>query len=133
MRNGIDYVPVYFATQNGKEPVRAWIDDLNENQQKSVVAAISSVVQHFPNIPKSNLLRKISGSRHEDMWEIRVRLIHKMIARILFYVHGSKIVLLHAFIKKSKRTPKHELDLAVRRMREYLDTLEDYTYENQQT
>ena len=50
------------------------------------------------------------------MWEIRIRLIHKMIARILFCVHDSKIVFLHAFIKKSKRTPKRDLDLAVRRM-----------------
>ena len=125
MKNEINYDPVYFATQNGKEPVRSWIDDLSEDQQKSVFAAMSSVVQHFPNVPRSNLLRKISGSRYEDMWEIRVRLIHKMIARILFCVHDSKIVFLHAFIKKSKRTPKQDLDLAVRRMQEYLNTLED--------
>ena len=132
MRNRIDYDPVYFATQSGKEPVKVWIDDLNEDQQKSVFAAISSVVQHFPNIPKSNLLRKISGSKYEDMWEIRIRLIHKMIARILFYVHDSKIVFLHAFIKKSNRTPKKDLDLAIRRKREYLDTLEDYVDEKEQ-
>lgn len=123
MRNRIDYDPVYFATQSGKEPVKVWIDDQPENQQKLVFAAISFVVQHFPNIPKSNLLRKISG--YENMWEIRIRLIHKMIARILFCVHDSKIVFLHAFIKKSRRIPKHDLDLAVRRMREYIKSLED--------
>ena len=32
-------------------------------------------------------------------------------------VHDSSMVLLHGFIKKSQKTPAHELDVAVKRMK----------------
>lgn len=38
--------------------------------------------------------------------------------RVLFCLDGSTIVLLHGFKKKSRRTPKADLDLARRRKKE---------------
>ena len=41
------------------------------------------------------------------------------IARVLFcYMVGRRIVMLHCFIKKTQKTPKKELDIAIRRMKE---------------
>jgi phage-related protein len=40
------------------------------------------------------------------------------IARVLFTVSGPVLVPLHGFIKKSQKTPKEDLDLARRRLRE---------------
>jgi phage-related protein len=49
-----------------------------------------------------------------SMWEVRSRLEDR-IARVIFCVEGRTMVLLHGFIKKTQKTPKHELDLAVKR------------------
>jgi phage-related protein len=36
-------------------------------------------------------------------------------ARVLFCVEGECMVLRHGFIKKTQKTPQHELDLAIKR------------------
>lgn len=52
-----------------------------------------------------------------DVWEVRVRLDTR-IARILFALEGSIMVLLHGFIKKQQKTPKPDLDLAKERLKQ---------------
>lgn len=37
---------------------------------------------------------------------------------MIFVVVDDQMVLLHAFIKKSQKTPKNDLDLALKRMKE---------------
>lgn len=49
------------------------------------------------------------------LWEVRCRLEDR-IARVIFCVEGPVMVLLHGFIKKTQKTPKHELDLAMKRL-----------------
>jgi len=48
------------------------------------------------------------------LWEVRSRLGDR-IARVLFCVEGQTMVLLHGFMKKTQKTPKHDLDLALKR------------------
>ena len=61
------------------------------------------------------LCRPMAGRR--GLWEIRTTLAGNRIARVLFCAHDGNLVLLHGFIKKTRRAPKRELDLAVRRKR----------------
>jgi phage-related protein len=58
------------------------------------------------------LVRKLD----KDLWEVRIHL-DRRIARVLFTMSNSKIVLLHGFIKKSQATPQPDLKLAKDRMR----------------
>lgn len=50
-----------------------------------------------------------------DLWEVRSGL-HNKIARVIFTVEGSKIILLHGFIKKTQKIPQKDLDIAKRRL-----------------
>ena len=59
------------------------------------------------------LVRHLGGG----LWEVRTRLDNR-IARVLFVLSGSKMVLLHGFIKKQQTTPKPDIDLAKERMKE---------------
>lgn len=44
------------------------------------------------------------------------------IGRALYcYLVGERVVVLHAFVKKTKATPKHDLEVARRRMKEVRD------------
>ena len=52
-----------------------------------------------------------------DFWEVRSRLTDGKMSRIIFCVDKGRMVLLHGFIKKSRKTPKKDIDLAVRRKR----------------
>jgi phage-related protein len=50
-----------------------------------------------------------------ELWEVRSSLPHGRIARVLFCVEDECMVLLHGFIKRTGKTPKREIDLALRR------------------
>jgi phage-related protein len=50
-----------------------------------------------------------------DIWEVRSSLPHGRIARVLFCVERECMVLLHGFMKKTQKTPKQDIDLALRR------------------
>jgi phage-related protein len=52
------------------------------------------------------------------LWEVRSNISNGRIARVIFCIVGRRMVLLHAFIKKSQKTPGHDLALALRRERE---------------
>ena len=56
-----------------------------------------------------------------DLWEIRSKLSNGNISRIFFTVKDCEIILLHGFIKKSKKTPQKEIDLALTRKNQWLN------------
>lgn len=53
------------------------------------------------------------------LWEVRSKLPTR-IARTLFFVHGKEIILLHGFIKKTRKTPKEDIALALQRKNAYI-------------
>ena len=55
---------------------------------------------------------------YDQLWEVRSSISGIRIARVLFTVHDSRMVLLHGFIKKTQKSPKSDLDLADARKRE---------------
>lgn len=127
MGNKINYESVFFKTQNGKEPVRDWIEnDFRKQEREKIKADMLLVVEYFPNVPKKEMICKMSG--YEDIWEIRIRLPNKTQIRILFLEHCLEIVFLHGFIKKTRKTPKKELKLAKERKQNYLNR-ENNSYE----
>lgn len=66
------------------------------------------------------LVRKLAPG----LWEVRVHLTDG-IARLLFTVVGTMVVLLHGFMKKSQKTPANDLALAQQRLRHLLTEGED--------
>lgn len=51
------------------------------------------------------------------LWEMRLKDADN-IARVIYLAQNKEIVVLHAFIKKTQKTPKQALDTAQRRMKE---------------
>jgi len=54
----------------------------------------------------------------DGLWEIRTKLPGNRIARILLGVDEGVLVALHAFIKKTQKTPPSELAVARKRLKE---------------
>jgi phage-related protein len=57
-------------------------------------------------------------SLEAGLWEVRSTLTQGRIARVLFCEHEGKMALLHAFIKKTQKTPVGDLELALKRKKE---------------
>lgn len=100
----------FYKTDSGTEPVQEWLRELPATDRKKIGEDIKTVQYGWPL--GMSLVRKME----KDLWEIRIHL-QSRIARVLFTLSGDMIVLLHGFIKKSQATPKHDLKLAINRMR----------------
>ena len=60
----------------------------------------------------------LARSLGEGLWEVRSNLPSNRIARVILCFHDGSLVALHAFIKKTQKTPQDELIVARRRMKD---------------
>ena len=101
---------IFYRTEAGHEPVREWLLSLQKFERKMLGEDIKTVQFGWPiGMP---IVRKLDSG----LWEIRTQLENR-IARVLFTLRECHVVLLHGFIKKSRRIPRGDLDLAKQRMR----------------
>ena len=64
-------------------------------------------------------VRPIKGSW--KLWELRVR-VQQGAIRLFYFAHtGRRFVILHGFVKKSGKTPRRDIETAVRRMQDVLE------------
>ncbi|HEV8644924.1 MAG TPA: type II toxin-antitoxin system RelE/ParE family toxin [Burkholderiales bacterium] len=90
--------------------MRNWLKGMPEEERREIGVDIKTVQFGWPlGVP---LVDHVEG----DIWEVRTRLATR-IARVLFSLEGSDMVLLHGFIKKERKTPKSDLDLARQRLK----------------
>jgi phage-related protein len=61
------------------------------------------------------LCRPLGGGLHE----VRSSLPSRREARLIFFVHGENMIVVHGFIKKSRKTPPSEIDRARERQAEH--------------
>lgn len=100
----------FYREASGSEPVRDWLKSLPGNEKREIGIDIKTVQFGWPmGMPVVDFIER-------DIWEVRSRLSTR-IARVLFTLDGGKMILLHGFIKKDRRTPKPDLDLARQRLK----------------
>jgi phage-related protein len=103
---------VFFRTATGGEPVREWLKDLAPEDRKIIGQDLQRIQYRWPvGMPLARALGK-------GLWEVRSNLTGGRIARVIFCFHDSELVAVSAFIKKTQKTPKGELDLALDRKKE---------------
>jgi phage-related protein len=102
----------FYQLSSGREPVREWLKALAAEDRKIIGEDIKDVEFSWPiGMPLCRALGK-------GLWEVRSDLTHGRIARVLFCIHDSRMVLLHGFIKKTQKTPDADLELAIKRTKE---------------
>ena len=103
---------VFYALPSGREPVREWLRALDADDSKVIGEDIKDVEFSWP------IGMPLCRSLGQGLWEVRSTLTQGRIARVLFCVHDGRMVLLHAFIKKTQKTPPADLALAIKRKKE---------------
>lgn len=103
----------FFLLESGEEPVRSWIStECSKEDRKQIGEDIRYVQAKFPQVGLPTWRPLGAG-----LYEVRSGLSGKRISRILVCLADGEIVLLHAFIKKTRRTPAADLKLARTRQR----------------
>jgi phage-related protein len=103
---------VFYANSAGAEPVREWLKVLDRDDRREIGSDILAVQQGWPlGLPLCRSLGKA-------LWEVRSSLLGGRFARVIFAFDGGSIVLLNGFIKKTRKTPPAEIDIALKRLKE---------------
>lgn len=104
----MDYTITYYS-----EAVQEQILDLPDTLAARYVVLTRRMVAIGPNLGEPHT--KAFG---DGLFELRLKGAEG-IARVFFCTQiGKRIVVLHSFIKKSDRTPRRELDVALTRLKE---------------
>jgi len=99
----------FYRSDNGREPVREWLKGLEPEDRQAIGEDIKDVEFSWP------IGMPLVGSLGRELWEVRSSLLHGRIARVIFCQERQRMVLLHGFIKKTRKTPQHDIDLALKR------------------
>jgi phage-related protein len=101
---------VFYRSASGREPVREWLRRLDRESRRVIGEDIKTVQLGWPSgMP---LVRWVGAG----LWEVRSHLRSRQ-ARLIFTAEGGLMILLHGFIKKTRKAPRGELNVARRRAR----------------
>jgi phage-related protein len=103
---------VFYRALTGTEPVREWLRTLPAEDRRVISGDLATLQVGWPiGMP---LCRALGAG----LWELRSNLPSRRIARLLFFAAEGKLGVVHGFIKKTRKTPAEDIDLARRRMKE---------------
>lgn len=104
---------LFYTSPAGNEPVREWLKSLGDEDRRVIGQDVAAAEYGWP------LGMPLCRSMGQGLYEIRSSISAGRIARVMFFVGGQEMVLLHGFVKKTSKTPKTEMDVAVKRMKDY--------------
>ena len=103
---------VFFRTHGGTEPVREWLKELPADDCREVGLDLMRAQWRW------SVGMPLCRAMGDGLWEVRTNLPSGRIARVLICLDGEVLVALHAFIKKTQKTPADDLSLARKRLKE---------------
>ena len=101
------------------------VEYLNGNVERELLALPKDMQARFLHI--AGLLEEFGPqyvrmphvrSLGRKLWEIRMSGQSGIGRAIYITLHGQRIVILHAFVKKTRKTPQRAIELALQRMKE---------------
>lgn len=103
----------FFQTARGHYPVKEFIEKQDETTHAKILHAIRLLANNGPYL-KPPYIKKL----HAKLYELRIS--GKIAIRIFYTTYNNEYYLLHAFKKKTQKTPTKEFKLALDRMRELI-------------
>lgn len=94
-------------------------EDFLIKQPKKVQNKIFKVIEAIETLERvpSNYLKALTGT--DGLYEARIKLASDIWRVFCFFDKGKLVILLNGFTKKTQKTPKKEIDKALKLMAEY--------------
>ena len=106
------YTIDYYELPSGRAPVEEFID-AQERQAKAAIFALLEKAKAAPADVSKHLRGKI--------YELRTCSADGQFRILYFYYVHKSIILVHAFKKKTAKTVHRDIELAEKRMKEYME------------
>ncbi len=106
---------VYYSDIRGNEPVKNFIDMQPLDAQVEIMHVIG-LLQEFALNLRYPYVVKVGKT---GIRELRIHHSSDYYRIFYFAFTGRRFVLLHAFLKKTRKTPMRELEIAIKRMNDH--------------
>ncbi|MFZ5920294.1 MAG: type II toxin-antitoxin system RelE/ParE family toxin [Chloroflexota bacterium] len=106
----------FYRLPNGASPVEEFLDSLTGKQTQKVLWVLQ-LIEELEVVPRQ-YFKKLVGN--ENIWEVCIQFGNDIFRLLGFFDGGTLLILTNGFAKKTQQTPLQEIDLAVRRKKEYL-------------
>ncbi len=113
------YEIYFYRNSSGKEPVLDYLNELKSRTDKDSRIKLNKINDYIEALSKYGLQLTEPYIKHleGDIWELR-----PIRERIFFVVwYDNSFVLLHHFMKKTQKTPQHEIERAKRELKDLRD------------
>jgi len=104
----------FFQTDSGDKPVEEFLAGLSAAVRAKVVWTLE-LLRTQQMVP-AKFWKKLSGS---ELWEVRVEYAGNIYRVLAVFAKGNRVILLHAFQKKSQKTPRQDMEIALQRQKRY--------------
>jgi len=116
MMDANEWKIIFYMDTRGNSPVEDFLNELDAKTRARFLWALEQL--RARNV---HATEPLVGKVHGKLWELR-RASDGNIFRVLyFFFRGRQIVLLSAFQKKTDKTPRQEIEVAHRRMEDFLN------------
>lgn len=106
----------FFEKEDGSCPVEEFILGLDVKMQAKLVGLLEILQE------KGNALREPYSKHLDDgIFELRCKVGSNITRVLYFFYYEGRIILTNGFVKKDRKTPSKELDLAKKRRKEYIE------------
>ncbi|MBI2932615.1 MAG: type II toxin-antitoxin system RelE/ParE family toxin [Planctomycetes bacterium] len=108
------YRIVYYRTTRGASPIEEFLDGLPEKHQRKVAGFLELLAELGPR-----LARPYADHVRGALRELRIQFARNEYRVFHFFIVGERVVLVHAFSKKTQELPVREIETAEERMKDF--------------
>lgn len=105
---------IFYKSDFGDKPVEEFVANLNAAARAKVVRTLELL--RTQRIMPSKFWKKL---RESDLWEVRVEYAGNIYRVLAVLAKNNRVILLHAFQKKSQKTPRQDMEIALQRQKRY--------------
>jgi phage-related protein len=109
------YNLIFYTAERGDSPLDDFLDGLDKKSRAKVAVYLSLLEEQGPNLkrPYADIVRG-------KIRELRIHHSSNQYRILYFFQLFDQIVLLHAFSKKTQQLRKKDIDIAEKRMRDWM-------------
>lgn len=111
------YEIIFYRDNHGREPLLDYLKELNRQEGKDSRIKLNKINDYIQALSLYGTQINENYIKHidEEIWEL-----HPLKDRILFArVAGGRYVLLHQFVKRTRKTPVREIKKAKRKLADF--------------
>jgi len=104
----------FYRLSNGTAPVEQFLNSLSIKMRTKAMYSLL-LLEKFGN----RLREPYSKEVDQGIFELRIQFANDITRIFYFFYVGNKIILTNGFVKKTQKTPKSEIQLAIRYKKDY--------------